>query len=95
MAVVVDFDALGRPVELEHAGDALQQLALRAALGHAPRQRLAGIDHGLVERVLLVAALGMADLDLVAGRKRQRAFQQFAFGDVVAGRISLGAWRAS
>ena len=80
----------GGAVELEHAGHAFQQLALRAALGHAPRQRLAGIDHGLVERVLLVAALGMADLDLVAGRERQRAFQQLALGDVVAGQDQLG-----
>ena len=90
VAVVVDLDALGRPVEAEQAGHALEQLALRAALGHAPRQRLAGVEHGLVERVLLVAALGMADLDLVAGRHGERAFEQLAFGDIVAGQDQLG-----
>ena len=90
VAVVVDFDALGRPVEAEHARHALEQLALGAALGHAPRQRLAGVERGLVERVLLVAALGMADLDLVARRHGERAFEQLAFDDVVAGQDQLG-----
>ena len=32
----------------------------------------------------------MADLDLVAGRHGERAFQQLAFGDVVAGQDQLG-----
>src|SRR5882672_8739543 len=69
MAVVVDLDALGRAVEAKEARHALEQLALRAALGHAARQGLAGVEGGLVERVLLVAALGMTDLDLVLRRK--------------------------
>ena len=36
-------------------------------LGQPPRQRLARVRDGLVEGVLLVAALGMADFDLVSG----------------------------
>ena len=76
-----------RPNRRRHA---LEQLALRAALGHAPRQRLARVQRRLVERVLLVAALGMADLDLVLRRQGKRAFQQLALGDIVAGQDELG-----
>ena len=90
MAVVVDLDALGRPVQPEHPRHAFEQLALGAALGHAAGEGLAGVDDGLVERVLLVAALGLADLDLVLGDEGQRAFQQLALGDVVAGQDQLG-----
>ena len=91
VAVVVDLDALGGRVELEHAGEALEQLTLRAALGQAPRQRLAGIVHGEIEGVLLVSALGRADLHLLPGAEGQGAFEQFALVDVVAGQDEL--WR--
>ena len=90
VAVVVDLDALGRTVKAKYPRHALEQLALGAAFGHATRQRLAGVDHGLVEGVLLVATPGMADLDLVARRHGERAFEKVAFGDVVACQDQLG-----
>ena len=63
---------------------------MRAAFGHAPRQCLARIVHGLIQRILLVATLGLANLDFVSGREGQGAFQKFAFGDIVAGEDQAG-----
>ena len=84
MAVIVNFNAFGRAIEVEFIGQAIQQFALRCAFSQAATQRLAGIGHGVLDQITLATALGHMQLNLVAIINAQGFFDQFLTFDVVA-----------
>ena len=80
MAVVIDFDALRRLIEVEQLGEFAAELGLAAALGEPPVEFLARVTHCLFEQASPVAALGYSDLDLAPRRLAERLGEKRAFG---------------
>ena len=76
MAVVIDFDAPRRLVEVEQVGEFAAQPGLAAALRQSPVELLSGVAHRLFEQALAVAALRHADLDLAPGDCTERLGEQ-------------------
>ena len=76
MAVVVDLDALRRPLQIEGIGQLFHELPLRGAFGQAARQRLVRIGQGVFHELALGAAPRHGQVDLVLGPVRQRRCDQ-------------------
>ena len=57
VGVVEDLDALGRRLEAEGGGEAVEQVSLRGALRQPPVQRLARVERSVVDQLALAAAL--------------------------------------
>src|SRR5260370_25903770 len=75
VAVVVDLDAAGRPLESERDGDAVEQLALRRAFGEAAAERFARRRGEAVDQLLLVAALRHRERDAAAAQRQCLRYQ--------------------
>ncbi len=84
VAVVVDLDPLGHLLEPERGRHALEQAALRGALGQPPCQRFAGVGQGMVEHLALGAARRPVECDLAPGLDRQRLGDQRLLGQRMA-----------
>ncbi len=85
VAVVIDLDPLGRPVEPEGLPQPLQQRRLAGALGHAPGQRLAGVARGLLDQPRLLAPQRLGDRHLAPELGGERVHQQVGVVRHVAG----------
>src|SRR5690242_3668754 len=83
MAVVVDLDAIERPVQTECLGDAVEQLPLRRAFGEPAAERLARGQHDAVDEPLLVAALRNRELDAPTPQG-QRLFDKLLLNERMA-----------
>ena len=91
MRVVVDLDPLRRGIEVEGIGQALQQLHLRRAFGHPPREAFARVAGGVFDQVRLFAPLRHGNLDPAARALGQRLGHQIGVFQPV--RQQDQAWR--
>ena len=84
MAVVIDLDALGRPVETEGRGHAFEQAPLRGAFRQAPAKGRLGVRQRGGEKAALGPPLRQAEPHLAPRPKGQRLGDQRLVGDPVA-----------
>ena len=75
VTVVVDFDTVQLNVETEGSGDAVQQLALRGALGEAATECLARRSQNPAKEPLFVAALRHREPDPLASERQGLLYQ--------------------
>ncbi|PAV73415.1 hypothetical protein WR25_02400 [Diploscapter pachys] len=92
VAVVVDFDPVGRVAQVEQLRHLPQQPGLRRALRQPPLQRLDRIALGLVHQPAPVAALRHRQRDLVSRALAQRLAQQRALAQLAVEQDRLGRW---
>ena len=76
VAVVVDLNALRRPVKIKHLRHPLQQLGLRGGLTHFTGQAFPRIPRRTFHKLCLLAALGHGDLNLAPRLGPQRLRHQ-------------------
>ena len=91
MAVVVDLDAVRRGVEAKRRGDALEQPALRGALGEPAAERLARGGEDAIDQLLFIAALRHRQDDTAAA-ERQRLLDQLLLGQPMAEQHQRRFW---
>src|SRR3546814_10862151 len=72
VAVVVDFDAVGRLGKLEQVGDLAEQFRLRRRFGEAAIERFGGVACRLLHQAAAGAALGNRDRDPVPRARAER-----------------------
>ena len=84
MAVVVNFDAPRRTVQIEDPGHPFQQLALRSAFRHAPTESFAGIVAGMFNGLAPPAAPRAGHADPASGFYRQGIGNQGLVGQGMA-----------